>query len=270
MEDSRNCEPVGTILNQMTTVPKCDLQPLNIDSFSCSDCDVSSEVSTKEGCGSPTSSWASDPEPDISSIINCHVILEESLQDVDLEGNYPDLEAENQLVWVENNEDGFSWEMDNRSHEELLKKFIEMEKELRVSNFKLQLSEQEILGNIAETGLNLLLETLKKFQGSEFCNQFYLTYFLTTENEIFVVLTDTFHKLGLQLHVLVLQHLFCLVETVFVREYTIELLSASFPKVQQLLQDFFNGKELCKSINIEEVMAYGAAVQAANFFTHTL
>ncbi|KAB2052383.1 hypothetical protein ES319_A12G117100v1 [Gossypium barbadense] len=34
-------------------------------------------------------------------------------------------------------------------------------------------------------------------------------------------------------------------------------------KVQQLLQDFFNGKELCKSINPDEAVAYGAAVQAA-------
>ncbi|KAK9927439.1 hypothetical protein M0R45_024622 [Rubus argutus] len=35
------------------------------------------------------------------------------------------------------------------------------------------------------------------------------------------------------------------------------------PKVQKLLQDFFNGKELCKSINPDEAVAYGAAVQAA-------
>lgn len=35
------------------------------------------------------------------------------------------------------------------------------------------------------------------------------------------------------------------------------------PKVQQLLKDFFNGKELCKSINPDEAVAYGAAVQAA-------
>ncbi|KAJ0102756.1 hypothetical protein Patl1_06372 [Pistacia atlantica] len=35
------------------------------------------------------------------------------------------------------------------------------------------------------------------------------------------------------------------------------------PKVQHLLQDFFNGKELCKNINADEAVAYGAAVQAA-------
>eukprot|EP00183_Erythrolobus_madagascarensis_P006930 CAMPEP_0185844266 /NCGR_PEP_ID=MMETSP1354-20130828/482_1 /TAXON_ID=708628 /ORGANISM="Erythrolobus madagascarensis, Strain CCMP3276" /LENGTH=659 /DNA_ID=CAMNT_0028543897 /DNA_START=25 /DNA_END=2004 /DNA_ORIENTATION=- len=39
--------------------------------------------------------------------------------------------------------------------------------------------------------------------------------------------------------------------------------STRVPKVQQLLVDFFNGKELCKSINPDEAVAYGAAVQAA-------
>ncbi len=39
--------------------------------------------------------------------------------------------------------------------------------------------------------------------------------------------------------------------------------STRIPKVQQLLKDFFNGKELCKSINPDEAVAYGAAVQAA-------
>ena len=39
--------------------------------------------------------------------------------------------------------------------------------------------------------------------------------------------------------------------------------STRIPKVQQMLQDFFNGKELCKAINPDEAVAYGAAVQAA-------
>ncbi|XP_075669116.1 heat shock cognate 70 kDa protein-like [Castanea sativa] len=39
--------------------------------------------------------------------------------------------------------------------------------------------------------------------------------------------------------------------------------SSRIPKVQQLLREFFNGKELCKSINPDEAVAYGAAVQAA-------
>uniref|UniRef100_A0A6N2M7Y3 Exportin-1 C-terminal domain-containing protein n=1 Tax=Salix viminalis TaxID=40686 RepID=A0A6N2M7Y3_SALVM len=89
-------------------------------------------------------------------------------------------------------------------------------------------------------------------EASEFCNQFYKSYFLTIEQEIFAVLTDTFHKPGFKLHVLVLQHLFCSVESdalteplwdaatvpypylnnaMFVREYTIKLLGTSFPNM---------------------------------------
>ncbi|KAM3280423.1 hypothetical protein ACQJBY_047297 [Aegilops geniculata] len=102
--------------------------------------------------------------------------------------------------------------------------------------------------NIAETGLSLLLEILKNFQASEFTNQFYKTYFLTIEQEIFAVLTDSFHKPGFKLHVLVLQHLFCVVDglteplwdastvsypsnAMFVRDYTIKLLGSSFPNM---------------------------------------
>lgn len=39
--------------------------------------------------------------------------------------------------------------------------------------------------------------------------------------------------------------------------------STRIPKVKQLLQDYFNGKELNNSINPDEAVAYGAAVQAA-------
>ena len=43
--------------------------------------------------------------------------------------------------------------------------------------------------------------------------------------------------------------------------------STRIPMVQQLLRDFFNGKELCRSVNPEEAVAYGAAIQAASL-TH--
>lgn len=36
--------------------------------------------------------------------------------------------------------------------------------------------------------------------------------------------------------------------------------STRIPKIQKLLQDFFSGKELNKSINPGEALAYGAAV----------
>ena len=39
--------------------------------------------------------------------------------------------------------------------------------------------------------------------------------------------------------------------------------SSRIPKLQDLLSTFFNGKKLCKSINPDEAVAYGAAVQAA-------
>ncbi|XP_078272384.1 heat shock cognate 71 kDa protein-like [Rhinoraja longicauda] len=39
--------------------------------------------------------------------------------------------------------------------------------------------------------------------------------------------------------------------------------STRIPKIQKLLQDFFNGRELNKSINPDEAVAFGAAVQAA-------
>jgi L1 cell adhesion molecule like protein len=39
--------------------------------------------------------------------------------------------------------------------------------------------------------------------------------------------------------------------------------STRIPKVQEQLSSYFNGKELCKGINPDEAVAYGAAVQAA-------
>jgi len=39
--------------------------------------------------------------------------------------------------------------------------------------------------------------------------------------------------------------------------------STRIPKVKKLLQDFFNGKELCNSVNPDEAVAFGAAIQAA-------
>merc|ERR1711962_1169772 len=39
--------------------------------------------------------------------------------------------------------------------------------------------------------------------------------------------------------------------------------STRIPKVQELLKEFFNNKELCNSVNPDEAVAYGAAIQAA-------
>lgn len=45
--------------------------------------------------------------------------------------------------------------------------------------------------------------------------------------------------------------------------------STRIPKIQKLLSDFFSGKELCKSVNPDEAVAYGAAVQAAALSNHS-
>merc|ERR1712070_914096 len=39
--------------------------------------------------------------------------------------------------------------------------------------------------------------------------------------------------------------------------------STRIPKIQSLISEFFHGKEPCKSVNPDEAVAYGAAVQAA-------
>ncbi|KAJ0983189.1 hypothetical protein J5N97_011444 [Dioscorea zingiberensis] len=91
--------------------------------------------------------------------------------------------------------------------------------------------------NIAETGLNLLLEMLKNFQVSEFSNQFHRTYFVTIEQEIFAVLTDTFHKPVASSLILIL----------FV-DYTIKLLGSSFPNMTSTeVTQFVDGLLLSKN-----------------------
>jgi heat shock protein 1/8 len=45
--------------------------------------------------------------------------------------------------------------------------------------------------------------------------------------------------------------------------------STRIPRIQQMIIEYFNGKEPCKSINPDEAVAYGAAVQAAILTGHT-
>jgi L1 cell adhesion molecule like protein len=40
--------------------------------------------------------------------------------------------------------------------------------------------------------------------------------------------------------------------------------STRIPKLQTMLREFFNGKELCRTINPDEAVAYGAAIKAAS------
>ena len=66
--------------------------------------------------------------------------------------------------------------------------------------------------NVAETGLNTLLELLNNVQASQVSNDFYRAYYLGLLQDVFSVLTDTLHKPGFKLHSQILATLFLAVE----------------------------------------------------------
>lgn len=108
--------------------------------------------------------------------------------------------------------------------------------------------------NVAELGLNLLLELLNSIQKSEFVNAFYQKHCIQLVQEIVAAMTDSFHKPGFKLHVSILQHLFSTLANPavvtcpiwdatqkqytsnehFVREHLTTLLSTSFPNLSQI------------------------------------
>lgn len=61
--------------------------------------------------------------------------------------------------------------------------------------------------NVAETGLQILVEMLRNVDNSPFVNYFYRIYFKSILNDILSVLTDTFHRPGFKLHAQILMHL---------------------------------------------------------------
>ncbi|CAJ1974533.1 unnamed protein product [Sphenostylis stenocarpa] len=123
---------------------KSGLQPVNIE-FSPSSGGDSSVASVKEGSGSPSSSSSSssDSEQRISKV-------------------------------GEKKTDDISWESENRSYDELLKAFLKNEEELKLSNFKLKLSEEEIaklkiqIEKCEDQLNNALVESLVKEENLEY------------------------------------------------------------------------------------------------------
>ncbi|KAJ7088867.1 CRM1 C terminal-domain-containing protein [Mycena belliarum] len=108
--------------------------------------------------------------------------------------------------------------------------------------------------DIADLGLSLCLEVVNNFASSpaEIAGPFFQQYFLSIVQDIFFVLTDTDHKSGFKLQVVVLARMFQLVDTepipaslfdaaqvqdpnmsnlTFLREYTANLLHSAFPHV---------------------------------------
>ncbi|XP_058722472.1 protein NETWORKED 4B-like [Vicia villosa] len=140
--------------------PDSDLQAVNLD-FSPSSGGVSSDVSVKEGSGSPSSpSLESEPESFTKSEIRIQGTPvntdDEETPEGKLREDTPNMERQSEFLG-----DG-----ENKSYDELLKKFIKNEEELRVSNLKLQLSEQEIikLKNQIEKRENQLDNVLKELE----------------------------------------------------------------------------------------------------------
>eukprot|EP00316_Scyphosphaera_apsteinii_P022949 CAMPEP_0119314430 /NCGR_PEP_ID=MMETSP1333-20130426/32697_1 /TAXON_ID=418940 /ORGANISM="Scyphosphaera apsteinii, Strain RCC1455" /LENGTH=1099 /DNA_ID=CAMNT_0007319535 /DNA_START=148 /DNA_END=3447 /DNA_ORIENTATION=+ len=124
--------------------------------------------------------------------------------------------------------------------------------------------------NVAETGLHTLLELLQNVQASQshVMNGFYQNYYLGLLQDVFSVLTDTLHKPGFKLQVMILSHLFLAVESnaitcplwpqdgsvtatsnpQYLRELLLQMLSSSFPNMSQSqLTTTINGWfECCK------------------------
>lgn len=135
---------------QKPILPKSGIEPVNME-FTLSSGGDSSVASMKEGSGSSSSS-SSDSEADSSnpSVINYYGVpgnadgkgLPEGFK---LKEDFPDLKQQVHLAGEENT-DNILWAVrENKSYDELLRKFIKTEEELKVSNFKLELSEKEIV-----------------------------------------------------------------------------------------------------------------------------
>ena len=108
--------------------------------------------------------------------------------------------------------------------------------------------------NVAETGLNTLLELLNNVQASHVSNDFYRAYYLGLLQDVFSVLTDTLHKPGFKLHSQILATLFLAVEgdvisvplwpadqsvpagttnQQYLRDLLLQMFSSSFPNLTQ-------------------------------------
>lgn len=67
--------------------------------------------------------------------------------------------------------------------------------------------------NISETGLNILFDLIRNMEKSEIATEFYKSYFVILIQDLFAVLTDTFHKPSFSTQAMILAKLFNIVET---------------------------------------------------------
>lgn len=126
---------------------------------------------------------------------------------------------------------------------------------------------------ISETGLSILYDIFKDIPHTtpEIAASFYRSYFLSLLQDVFYVLTDTFHKSGFKLQASILMHMFTSVQngTVntplwdssvsdptmnnerFLREYVTSLLSSAFTNLHlKQIQTFVNGLFEIKDLSL--------------------
>eukprot|EP00033_Pygsuia_biforma_P007443 GCRY01008516.1.p1 GENE.GCRY01008516.1~~GCRY01008516.1.p1 ORF type:complete len:702 (-),score=279.49 GCRY01008516.1:354-2267(-) len=124
--------------------------------------------------------------------------------------------------------------------------------------------------NISELGLNILLQLLQNVQQSELAQQFYQNFFTSILEDVFVVITDTFHKSGFKLQSQILAMMFGMVETghvtghlwdpsqqqypnnaAYIKDYVVHKLVQSFPNLaRHAVLHFVEGLfSLCVDLN---------------------
>jgi exportin-1 len=126
--------------------------------------------------------------------------------------------------------------------------------------------------NISETGLTILMELFDNISGTEVAAPFYQSYFLTLLQDLFVVLTDAFHKSGFSLQSALLLRM-CnevdsgkvqvplwdpakindptMTNSRFLREHICQLLAQSYPNLSQAqIMAFVEGLFSLKDLNL--------------------
>ncbi|KAL8122513.1 heat shock cognate 70 kDa protein-like [Apium graveolens] len=147
-------------------------------------------------------------------------------------------------------------DFDNR----LLKHFVEEFKRKHRKDISGNAKSLRRLRNACEKAKRVLshnamttIDVDSLYEGIDFCSDITRAKFEHLNMDLFRSCVETVKK--------------CLkdadMEKSWIRDVVLVGGSTRIPKVQQLLQEFFDGKELCKSINPDEAVAYGAAVQAA-------
>jgi exportin-1 len=102
--------------------------------------------------------------------------------------------------------------------------------------------------NIQDTGLTVLYDLLRNVETSEVANSFFKTFFSSLVQDLFGVLTDTFHKSGFRMQATILAKMFNIIESGAI---TVPLWNqGSFQNNQQYVRDYVSN--LLASSNLSQ------------------